>query len=121
MRTQDVANITHEANRALCQSLGDFSQPAWAEAPQWQRDSAINGVRFHLDNPDASPAASHESWLREKVEAGWVYGEVKDPEAKTHPCMVPFEQLPPEQQAKDHLFRGIVHALAPFVERASAA
>jgi hypothetical protein len=48
--------------------------------------------------------------MREKVEGGWKYGETKDPEAKTHPCIVPFEDLPAEQQFKDKLFRTIVHA-----------
>lgn len=112
---EDAAGICHAANRALCSALGDQSQPLWRQAPVWQVESAVHGVEFHLANPDASPSASHDNWLKEKIEAGWVYGDEKDPEAKTHPCIVPFEQLPPEQQAKDHLFRGIVHALAPFI------
>lgn len=41
---------------------------------------------------------------------------VKDTKAKTHPCLRPFNELPPHQQAKDHLFRGIVHSLRPFIE-----
>ena len=40
-----------------------------------------------------------------------MYGPVKDLDAKQHPCMVPFEQLPVEQQAKDYIFRAVVHAL----------
>ena len=48
----------------------------------------------------------------QKVADGWGYGETKDPEAKTHPCMVAFDQLPREQQAKDFIFRSIVHAMA---------
>ena len=116
MTVEQIARICHDANRALCASVGDFSQTSWDEAPDWQRESAVEGVQFHLAHPDASASASHDRWLTEKVETGWVYGEVKDAVAKTHPCIVPFEQLPPEQQAKDHLFRGIVHALAPFVE-----
>jgi len=36
---------------------------------------------------------------------------VKDTEKKEHPCIVPFDQLPREQQAKDYLFRGVVHAV----------
>jgi uncharacterized protein RhaS with RHS repeats len=115
MTVEQIARICHEANASLCNSIGDHSQTSWDEAPDWQRESAIKGVQFHVANPDASASASHDSWLREKVETGWVYGEVKDANAKTHPCIVPFEQLPPEQQAKDHLFRGIVHALAPFL------
>lgn len=106
-----IAAVCHDANRRYCLSLGDDSQPAWEDAPEWQRASAISGVRFHLDNPDAGPDASHENWRREKQAAGWVHGPTKDPEARTHPCMVPFEDLPPEQQNKDRLFLSIVHAL----------
>jgi len=110
MEFEDIARVCHEANRAYCATLGDSSQKPWDEAPDWQQASAINGVRFHALNPDAGPEHSHESWLAEKGESGWVYGEVKDPEAKTHPCMVPFDALPVEQQRKDKLFLAIVRA-----------
>lgn len=105
-----VAKIAHEVNRAWCAFNGDLSQPAWEDAPEWQRSSAINGVAFHRANPDAGDSASHDSWMAEKLGDGWVYGEVKDPEAKTHPCIRPFEELPADQQFKDRLFRTIVHA-----------
>lgn len=106
-----VAMICHEANRAYCRSIGDDSQPAWEDAPEWQQSSAVNGVAFHVANPDAGDSATHDNWMAEKVADGWVYGPVKDPEAKQHPCMVPFDELPIEQQRKDTLFRAIVHAL----------
>lgn len=108
-RIVNKARIAHEINRAYCQALGDNSQPAWEDAPQWQRDSAVNGVRFHEANPDAGPQASHENWLAEKLDAGWRYGEVKDARHKLHPCCVPFDQLPAAQQAKDFIFRAVVH------------
>ena len=85
---------------------------AWQAAPDWQRESAINGVRFHRENPDAGPEASHENWKREKDADGWTYGPEKRPDLKQHPCMVPFRELPYEQQLKDVLFRAIVHALS---------
>jgi hypothetical protein len=106
-----AASLAHEVNRIWCRMNGDFSQPSWADAPDWQRNSALNGVAFHMDNPDAGDSASHDSWMAEKVADGWVYGEVKDPDAKTHPCIVPFEQLPEHQQIKDSLFRSIVHSV----------
>ncbi len=106
----EIARTAHEVNRAYCAALGDFSQPPWHDAPVWQQDSAINGVRFHVNN-DAGPETSHENWLAEKEADGWVYGEIKDADAKTHPCMVPFEDLPVEQQAKDFIFRSIVHVM----------
>jgi hypothetical protein len=111
-RVHQIAKVAHEVNRVWCEFNGDTSQPTWADAPEWQRSSAMSGVRFHLENPDAGDAASHDSWMAEKVAAGWVYGDVKDPGASppTHPCIVPFEELPPAQQFKDRLFRTIVHA-----------
>lgn len=105
-----TAKICHEANRAYCAALGDTSQLPWDDAPQWQKDSAITGVKFIVHNPDAGPSASHESWLAEKERDGWKYGPVKDPEAKEHPCFVPYDELPVEQKAKDYIFGAIVRA-----------
>lgn len=109
-----IAKAAHEVNRVWCEFIGDTPQPAWEDAPDWQVDSALAGVRFHLTNPDAGDDASHNAWLAHKQAEGWVYGPVKDAEATppTHPCMVPFDQLPREQQFKDRLFRTVVHALA---------
>lgn len=108
---EKIARVCHEVNRAYCEALGDFSQPGWADAPGWQRNSAMAGVHMHLTNPQAGPQASHESWMAQKQAEGWKYGPVKDPEKKEHHCMVPFDQLPREQQAKDFIFRAVVHAL----------
>ena len=115
MKASDIAKVCHEANRALCAGLGDNSQLAWEDSPDWQRDSALNGVSFNLTNPDAPASASHDSWLEEKRLAGWKFGPVKDADKKEHPCFVPYEELPKEQQAKDHLFKAVVAALAPLV------
>lgn len=108
IRVLTAARASHRANKSYCEGIGDDSQPSWADAPDWQRESAIAGVEFHIANPDADDAASHGSWLAQKEADGWSYGEVKDTEAKTHPCMVEYEDLPPEQQAKDALFRETV-------------
>ena len=107
---EQIAELAHNVNRLYCQMLGDDSQLSWPLAPQWQRDSAIEGVRFHLANPDAGPSASHDSWLSHKRNEGWSYGPVKDIAKKEHPCFVPYEALPVEQQVKDHLFQAVIHA-----------
>jgi hypothetical protein len=108
---EGIAKVCHEANRAYCAATGDTSQPAWADAPAWQRESAVNGVKFIEANPDASPAASHESWLSQKRAEGWAYGPTKDQGAKLHPCFVPYEELPVMQRAKDYIFGAIVRAM----------
>lgn len=114
MNIEQIARIAHETNRAYCQSIGDESQTQWSVAPEWQRQSAIKGVQFHLDNHRKGiislPSASHDSWLAEKEANGWKYGPVKDPNKKEHPCFVPYEELPIEQRIKDYLFGAVVEA-----------
>lgn len=109
-----AAQAAHEANRVYCSTIGDNSQPHWEDAPDWQKDSARNGVRAHFATLAAgrepTPEASHVGWLAQKEAEGWVYGETKDVEAKTHPCMVPYNDLPSVQQKKDAIFVAVVKA-----------
>ena len=111
MKIEKIAEICYEANREYCKTLGDDSPPPWPEAPGWARQSFINGVKMHLENPEAGPEASHESWMEEKINTGWKYGKKKNVKTKRHPCLVPFEKLPAEQKVKDIMFRTLVHAL----------
>lgn len=106
---ESIARMAHEVNRGYCQSIGDNSQPAWHDAPVWQRDSAINGVKFHLTN-EATPEESHASWLKQKHDEGWKHGPVKDVDKKEHPCFCLYSELPQEQRAKDYLFRAVVNS-----------
>ena len=106
-----AAKTAHEVNRAYCEAMGDRTQLPWDAAPEWQRESCMNGVRHIIANPYATPADSHESWLTEKQNTGWKWGPVKDVLNKEHPCMVPYEELPLEQRTKDHLFGAVVRSI----------
>lgn len=111
MNIKQLAKAAHEVNRAFCEQMNDFSQLPWDNAPKWQRESCIKGVEFKLVNQDATPEQQHIEWLKIKKRDGWEYGEVKDAEKKTHPCYLPYDKLPPEQQAKDTLFATVVEGL----------
>ncbi|ANJ65198.1 putative RyR domain-containing protein [Erwinia phage vB_EamP_Frozen] len=104
-----IARLCHQANKAYCESLGDFSQPDWEDAPSEIRASAMFGVEFHLE-ADRTPAESHENWMKQKILDGWMYGPVKNFETKEHPLLVDYDQLPQEHKSKDYIFRGIVNA-----------
>lgn len=106
-----IAEMCHATNREWCRLNGDNSQKAWNDAEQWQRDSAVAGVEFKLANPNLGPDAQHNAWMKDKLDQGWKYGEVKDDVKKTHPCLVPYDQLPEFQKQKDKLFVAIVNAL----------
>lgn len=115
-QVEAIAHIAHEVNRSYCKSIGDESQPEWKDAPDWQKESIIKGVLFHLENPDADAEASHESWLEVKRAEGWSYGPEKDPIARRHPCFLPYKELPEAQRIKDYLFRNVVHGCLQFVK-----
>lgn len=112
MTNEDIAKVCHEVNRAYCAAIGDRSQLPWDDAPNWQKQSAINGVAFHITNPSAGPEGSHGSWCDEKYKTGWKCGPVKDPQKREHPCLVPYRELPKEQRVKDDLFIAVVRAMA---------
>ena len=111
LEIETIAAIAHEANRVYCESIGDFSQPLWRDAPAWQTDSAIAGVKAIRDGTVTKPSDSHVSWSEQKLREGWQYGPVKNPDRKEHPCLVPFNMLPFSQQIKDHIFFNVVSGL----------
>lgn len=108
---EEIARVAHEANRAWQYVSGDPApSPQWEEAPEWQRSSAVDGVRQVLAG--ASGAVLHDAWCAHKRAEGWRYGPEKDASAKTHPCLVPYGELPLEQRRKDDLFAAVVAALS---------
>lgn len=112
MDIQIIAKACHEVNRAFCAAIGDNSQVPWEEAPEWQREATFAMVKFRQENPEAPTSATHDEWADAKIRDGWVYGPVKDAETKTHPCILPFEELPTEQQAKDVLIAAVIKYLS---------
>lgn len=108
---EHIAQVCHEANRALqCIANDPAPSPHWEEAPDWQRNSAIKGVLSALEG--ATPGQQHESWCEAKLADGWVWGPVKDPEAKEHPSLMPYARLSEHEQRKDALFLAVVAALS---------
>ena len=43
----------------------------------------------------------HEVWAKTRISQGWTYGEQRNDELKTHPCLVPYEELPEEEKEYD--------------------
>jgi len=101
--------------RAILVYEGARMQAAAVDAPiipePWhQRDEAFRSqfldVIAMMSGPDrkGSPEELHDDWVRAYEAMGWVYGAVRDRDAKTHPDMVPFGDLEAREQAKDAVF-----------------
>lgn len=108
MKAEEIAPVVHAAIRAYQKVLGQPTSPPWDEVT-WEKQSTLEGVQFALEDP--TPGQQHNQWMRERLAAGWKWGPLKDNDAKTNPTLVPFEQLPPAEQAKDTLLIAITSAL----------
>lgn len=106
-----IAEICHEVNRAYCDCMGLAPLLPWSETPENIKQSAIDGVKFHIENPNSSPSDAHNNWMKFKIADGWSYGEIKNTEKKTHPCLIPYESLPKAEQVKDYIFMTIVKTI----------
>ena len=106
-----AAMMAHETNRAYCALLGDDNHTPWEDAPEWQQESILAGVSAINENPALTPEQSHSAWLARKESEGWVYGEEKDAVLKTHPCVLPYADLPTTQRLKDTLFGSVVRSI----------
>ena len=112
MNYKDVARLVHTVVReynVLHKVPGD--NYSWYDMDPEYRKSIATAVRREMANPAKTPAASHEKWLKEREDGGWVYGPVKDQAKKEHPCMVPYDDLPEVQKFKDTIFAGMVSLL----------
>lgn len=115
-----IARVCHEANRAVQEISGDavVSEP-WLTASDSQRQSAMDGVRTYLAE-EKTPAEMHAAWSEHKLRDGWSYGKEKDEVAKTHPCLVPYDELDVDQRLKDRVFIGIIKAVQEHAEAEGA-
>lgn len=44
---------------------------------------------------------THEVWSQGRIKEGWTYGENRDNEKKTNPCLVAYEDLPESEKEYD--------------------
>lgn len=113
-QTDVIAATAHELNRAYRLSIGERVEPHWEDVTPEMRRSTLLGVQGALSGN--TPEQQHEQWRATRIADGWVHGPIKDAEFRTHPCLVPYSDLPREQQVKDTLFRNVVLAVAQAFE-----
>jgi len=112
MTKTEIAQLCHEFNRLLQINRKQKVSPPWDEAPRWMKDSTINGVEYILRNPGCQASSVHENWRQKKLADGWKLGPMRDDKLKEHPCILPFDKLPPGEQVKDRCFYALVLSLS---------
>ncbi|XP_050555822.1 ryanodine receptor isoform X35 [Spodoptera frugiperda] len=94
-----------------CFYFGNLAKRALAGPPLVQDDTAfvptpVDTLQIPLPSyveqiRDKLAENIHEMWAMNKIEAGWMYGDQRDDLHKIHPCLVPFERLPPAEKRYD--------------------
>lgn len=111
-REHHQAYVTGEATKGL-------TAPRWEELPEFLKESnrwvflhgqikkAIGDsvekctdevkdkIKEHLAE------CEHQRWMGERIMDGWVYGPEKDPEKRTHPLLIAFDELSDSEKKKD--------------------
>jgi len=84
------------------------------EAFQNQFISTIERICAH--GYETTPEAEHESWVRAYEQMGWTYGPIRSRDLKTHPDMVPFDDLPEAERINDAIFLALCSLAREFIE-----
>lgn len=111
-----VAAIVHEAHRNAGRALGHRPLLApWMAMDERYKDGMIALVLDIRLNPERTPRQNHDAWCAEGRKRGFTWGETFDLEAKTHPSLVPYQQLPRAMRIREKLTHAIVGVLGPEI------
>jgi hypothetical protein len=85
-------------------------------SPLPEADEQRMGQTLH-DKAELLAEAEHNHWMVERMLAGWRYGRKRDDAKRRHPLLIPYSQLPDDQQEKDRrVVRGEVTVLG-YIDR----
>lgn len=140
---EDIARAIHEAFISMNKGRldqNDLRLLPWDDLPEVYRESnrrqadwfpvyletvgcgfapaeytPLRRVKFTVEEVELLAQLEHERWWAQKRAAGYVFGPVKSDVTKTHPCMVPWEQLSEAEREKDR------EAVRDIPERMAAA
>jgi hypothetical protein len=82
--------------------VGDDPMPDFDELDPERRAHALHAARAAVSG--TTPEAFHAEWTSELARDGWTAGPELSEVAKTHPNLVPYDELPDEQHLLDGLF-----------------
>jgi len=104
-----AAKAAHCAVQAINEAFGLYKLPQWMLCNDWYKASFTRNVEAYLYH--AYPVRKvHAHWVRRMESQGWVVGETRCREQKTHPMLVSFNDLPIEEKLKLKQMRAVVMA-----------
>jgi len=110
MDFETITKFIYEAARKEAEwSKRSIVPEAWEDRDEKFKKQMIDVVRRYIESDQLpSPEEAHNSWMKAYLDMGWKYGEARDTEKKTHPDLLPFDQLPRDERDKDAIFLSLV-------------
>ncbi len=97
-----IAEIIHSVSSLIPRPDGS-EVGSWQDLPDTFKKNAENAVIQIMNSSSHSPEDLHNLWMKPLVNGGWSQGPY-DRENKTHPCLIPFEELPESEVLKDEIW-----------------
>jgi hypothetical protein len=121
----EIARATHEmyANEAASKNADGPTPPSWAQLTQAERkqnrlkadhwsvrlrssrceisEQTVPVLEFAEGETELQALMEHNRYVDQKISDGWRYGEDRSIAAKTNPFLLPWDELPEEQRARE--------------------
>ena len=117
-RARFIYNAAREAAVAaeapIVPELYDMREPAFREQFEQVIEKQMGPERSN------NAAQLHQDWVEAYEKMGWVYGPVRDRDKKTHPDMVPYDQLGHLEKDKDAVFVALCEIARKWIHKEGA-
>lgn len=100
----DIAQECHTKNNELMMMNGEEQNGNWDSLDRHTKFINLKSVIKALENPDLTAKDMHDEWMNNKIADGWKFGDVKDPELKTHPLIIDYDLMKDVDKMKDQIF-----------------
>ena len=117
-----VARYATELNRTVRMMDGQDAGPPFTELEKLDSEK-YQGVRAAVRHAlyssccgGPNPIEQHNAWVYAKLKLGWTYGTREDKNKKTHPCLLPYDELSVIDRFKDVVFGETVQFFRRFMQ-----
>jgi hypothetical protein len=113
-----IAECIYEATRKEAEWSGRSIVPEhWSKRDKKFKKQMIGIIQKYLALKKLpSPKEAHDYWMKAYLDMGWKYGKIKDSKKRTHPDLVPYNQLPKDERDKDAIFLAFIYFIRNFLK-----